>query len=173
LTQRKLKDRELAADLINEAIVVTLDHIRIGRPIEPRHVAGYVFKVGLNLLRNRQRNAHNRADLRADAKTLETLSECDDDVVQATQIRQKALQVINSLGSPRDREVVKRFYLDEDEKVVICADLGLTPLQFTQVMSRARQRMKLLFESQGIKSTDFYSFIVVLGVALLHSSLFA
>jgi RNA polymerase sigma-70 factor (ECF subfamily) len=91
---------------------------------------------------------------------MEALAEYDTDGVEAIQIRQRTQQLIESLPSPRDRDVIKRFYLDEEDKEVICGKLGLTPLQFTQVMSRARQRMKQLFDSQGLKRGDFFSLVL-------------
>jgi RNA polymerase sigma-70 factor (ECF subfamily) len=55
-------------------------------------------------------------------------------------------QVITELNSDRDREVLLRFYLREEEKEQICADLGLSSLHFNRVLFRARERYKQLFE---------------------------
>jgi RNA polymerase sigma-70 factor (ECF subfamily) len=159
LVSRKLKNREFAADLVNEAIVITLEQVRVGRLSQSERIAGYVFKVSMNLLRNHARNIDNRHDLRSNIDMLETLATQDSDDIESTQIRRKAQQVIEALSSARDREVVKRFYLDEEDKEAICDALGLTPLQFTQVMSRARQRMKSIFESQGLKRSDLLSLL--------------
>jgi RNA polymerase sigma-70 factor, ECF subfamily len=155
LMRAKLKDNELAADLLNEAIATTLEHARLGRLTQPERVAGYVFKVGMNLLRNHRRNTDNRYDLRSDVDALDVLAVHDSDHVETAQVARNTVRLIESLTSPRDREVVKRFYLDEEDKQTICAQLGLTPLQFTQVMSRARQRLKALFDARGFERGDF------------------
>jgi RNA polymerase sigma-70 factor (ECF subfamily) len=160
LVRRKLKDREIASDLVNAAIVLTLEHARLGRLKNIESIGGYVFKISMNLLRNYERNIDNRFDLRVDGGVMESLAKYDSDNVEVDQIRLKAQQLIESLSSPRDRQVIKRFYLDEHDKQHICDDLGLTPLQFTQVMSRARQRMKQIFESQGLKRADFFSVLL-------------
>jgi RNA polymerase sigma-70 factor (ECF subfamily) len=160
LVRRKLKDRELATDLVNEAIVITLEHARLGRLTNIESIGGYVFKVSMNLLRNYERNIDNRIDLRVNGGVMESLAKYDSDDLEADQIRNKTQQLIELLSSPRDREVIKRFYLDEDDKQIICNELSLTPLQFTQVMSRARQRMKQIFESQGLKHADFFSVLL-------------
>ena len=68
--------------------------------------------------------------------------------------------LIESLPTARDREIVKRFYLDEDEKDVICRDLGLSALHFDKVIFRARQRMKALLEARGFKRSDFFSVLL-------------
>lgn len=158
LIRSKLKDKELASDLLNEAIAMTLEHSNQGRIGQPGQVAGYVFKVTMNLLRNYRRNMDNRTESHGDAESMESLPFHDADPLESEQIKATALKVIKSLASSRDREIVKRFYLDEEEKQSICEALDLSPIQFTQVISRARQRMKLLFDSQGVKHQDFFSF---------------
>jgi RNA polymerase sigma-70 factor, ECF subfamily len=169
LLRRKLKDRELAADLINEAVAITLEHAQQGRLKQLTSVGGYIFRVSINLLRNHQRNADNRSDLRADVDALNTLAEHDNDVVEATQLRRRAQRLIESLSSPRDREVVKRFYLDEQDKESICKDLKLTPLQFTQIISRARHRMKQAFDAQGFERADYLS-LTLLAITLINDN---
>src|SRR5262249_43570115 len=54
-------------------------------------------------------------------------------------------RVIRELGSERDREILLRFYIAEEDKDSIAADHGLTSLQFNRVLHRARQRYKELF----------------------------
>jgi len=160
LVRRKIKDRELAADLINEAIAITLEHARLGRLTQQGGIGGYVFQVAMNLLRNYRRNADNRNDLRSSVEVLEIHVTYEPDEIEAAQIRKKTQRLIESLASARDREVVKRFYLDEEDKQTICESMGLTPLQFTQVMSRARQRMKAVFDAEGSNKSDFISLVL-------------
>jgi hypothetical protein len=49
------------------------------------------------------------------------------------------------LGNERDREILLRFYIAEEDKDRIAADHGLTSLQLNRVLHRARQRYKELF----------------------------
>jgi DNA-directed RNA polymerase specialized sigma24 family protein len=59
-------------------------------------------------------------------------------------------QVLQELGNERDRQILLRFYLAEDDKERIAGDLGLSGLQFNRVLHRARQRYKeLLVERLG------------------------
>jgi DNA-directed RNA polymerase specialized sigma24 family protein len=46
---------------------------------------------------------------------------------------------------PRYRQLLLRFYINEESKEVICADLGLTPKQFDNVLHRARNSYKELY----------------------------
>ena len=48
----------------------------------------------------------------------------------------------------RDREVLLRYYLAEENSSRICADLGIDAEHFYRVLSRARQRYRQLFEER-------------------------
>ncbi len=161
LVYRRTRNRELASDLVNEAIAIALEHAKAGRLTQPERIGGYVFRVSMNLLRNQSRNFDNREDMRSSTEVMELLSACDSDGIEAAQVQKTTLRVLKSLPSARDREVIKRFYLDEEDKQAICKELGLTALQFTQVMSRARQRMRTLFESEGLTRSDLLSLLCV------------
>jgi DNA-directed RNA polymerase specialized sigma24 family protein len=54
-------------------------------------------------------------------------------------------QIINELNSERARELLLRYFIDEEDKDKIRADLGLTRAQFNSVIFRAVQRFKELY----------------------------
>jgi RNA polymerase sigma-70 factor (ECF subfamily) len=54
--------------------------------------------------------------------------------------------VLEALPSDRDRKVLYRFYIADDEKEQICADLEVSSGHFNQILCRARERYKKLFE---------------------------
>jgi RNA polymerase sigma-70 factor (ECF subfamily) len=54
-------------------------------------------------------------------------------------------QVIRELGTERDRDILLRFYIAEEDKERISADFGLTSLQFNRVLHRARERYRELY----------------------------
>jgi RNA polymerase sigma-70 factor (ECF subfamily) len=57
-------------------------------------------------------------------------------------------KVLGELKSERDRQVLFRFYVAEEEKEKICASLGLTSLHFNRVLFRARERFRELYEQE-------------------------
>lgn len=163
LLRRKLRDEHLAQDALNQALVTSLEHVRAGRVADPSLIAGYVFQVAMNQMRNHRRKMVERLERRADAAVVDALP--DPHIPEAagaeTGLASSVRSLIESLPTPRDREIVKRFYLDEDEKDVICRDLGLSPLHFDKVIFRARQRMKALLEAKGFRKSDFFGFFLV------------
>jgi RNA polymerase sigma-70 factor (ECF subfamily) len=70
-----------------------------------------------------------------------------DAVNQLLQQEQAAMvrTVLGELESDRDREILFRFYLAEDDKERICRDLGLTAVHFNRVLFRARERFGELY----------------------------
>ena len=149
--------------MLNEAIVIALEHMRSGRLGESERIAGYVFKITMNLLRNHQRNMNNRMDLRTATDSLPSLGHPDEVDLDQQRIKQLVRVVIESLGTARDREIVRRYYLDEEQKERICATLGVSALSFDKLIFRARQRLKALLESRGFSRGDF--FCILAGMA--------
>lgn len=165
LLRHRIKDPTVAAEMLNEAVATAISHMRTGRIAEPDRLAGYVYRVALNLYRNYRREFDNRGDIRAKTADIDQYADAaiaGPDVMDATIARQVRI-IIEELPTPRDREIVKRFYLDEEDKAAICASLGLSPLHFDKVLFRARQRMRTLLEDKGFDKVDLLSFVLALG----------
>lgn len=64
---------------------------------------------------------------------------------------QLMLQVLRSI-SPRDREILTRFYLYEQTQEQICEEMGLTDTQFRLLKSRAKARFAELGRRRLIAS---------------------
>lgn len=157
LIAKRAGSEELAADLLNEAICTTWQKWEAGRIQRPEQLAGYVFQVAMNLLRNHRRAMAERADIRAGAAALDALparSEASLELEDRIAASVKAL--IRNLDSPRDRTVLVRFYLDEEDREVICQDLHLTAPQFARILHRARGRLRRLLEASGYRRSDLF-----------------
>jgi RNA polymerase sigma-70 factor, ECF subfamily len=156
LFARKLGDRELAEDLVNQAFVESLDKLAQQQIADPGRFSGFVYGVAFNLLRNHRRRMDNRRDNRASSIVLDNLPSnaslfdqlVDESIAAATR------RLVTELPIARDREVVRRFYLEEQGKVEICKDLGLSALHFDKIVFRARRRLRRLLEARGIESCD-------------------
>lgn len=158
---RRAGDEQLARDVLQDAIVTTLAKVSDGVPMSSEVLAGYVFRTAMNHLRNhRRREQPWVADEGAiDAAADESASPADASQRDAT--RGLVRRVLASLDSPRDREVLVRFYLHEQEKQQICDALGLSALHFDKVIHRARERMKRGLERVGMRPWDLLVVLVV------------
>ena len=152
LIVRQTRDTQIASDILNEASRIAWEKWLDGKLERPAEIAGYIFQVAGNLLRNRRRVTAERPDCRVGSEVLETMiapDQTQDEVLEA-KIAIKVRSIVSSMRSNRDRAVLVRFYLHEEDKESICRDLGLRPEQFTKVLHRARGRLRQLLEADGV-----------------------
>lgn len=163
LITKRAGDPQVAADLLNEALCTTWAKWQAGQIERPEMIAGYIFQVAMNLLRNHRRAMGTRPEKRAsndEFAGLQAVGEPRDEVTQS-QIAARVKALVRSMGSERDRAALVRFYLDEEDKETICADMQLNPLQFDKVLHRARRRLRQLLESHGLKPSDLFSLLLL------------
>ena len=161
LVSRRCRDQHVGADLLNEAVCTTWAKWQAGKIERPEQIAGYVLQVTMNLLRNHRRAMAERPEKRADAEKLHELAsgaQPSEETIEL-EIASRVKNVIRGMSSQRDRAILVRFYLDEEDKNTICRDLGLTPLQFDKILHRARGRLRKLLESGGLGRSDLLSLV--------------
>jgi len=156
LLSHKLRDRELAQDLINQAYVEALDKLAAGQIQHPELLGGYVYRVAFNLLRNHRRRMDNRGDLRAAPDAVEHISGAMSpyEEVFAASIHRHLRELLSELPVKRDREVLQRFYLDEDDKDTVCHELEIAPRHFDKILFRARRRIREMLDGRGLGRED-------------------
>ena len=67
----------------------------------------------------------------------------------ASQARAKAIRkVLQELPNLRDRQLLVRLYLNDEDKSSICRDLNLTEEHFNRVVYRARERFRVLLNKR-------------------------
>lgn len=59
-------------------------------------------------------------------------------------------KLLAQLPVPRDREILVRFYLDEQDKDDVCRQLGIDVSHFHRVVFRARERFRQLLDAAGV-----------------------
>jgi RNA polymerase sigma-70 factor (ECF subfamily) len=162
LIARRTRDPELAADLLNDAICTTWEKWQAGQIDRPEQIAGYVFQVAMNLLRNQRRSHGDRPDKRGDSRMLENISAEPAAEPFEQGIARQVLAIVRGMTPARDRMVIVRFYLEEEDRESICRDMGLTADQFTKILHRARRRLRELVEARGIKGTDLFAVLAMI-----------
>ncbi len=160
LVTQRAGDPQLAADLLNEAVETAWRKWQDGKIARPQEIAGYVFETAMNLLRNHRRKSYERVDKRIAPAALEVLdsgARADRGSIEAEIVRLVRSQIAN-LTMERDRDVVLRFYLREEEKEDICREMKLDPLHFDKIIFRARRRLRELLEQRGFSKNDLICF---------------
>ena len=155
LIMRRVRDPQVAADILQDAAVTTLEKLRAGEIARPHCIGGYLYRVALNHLRNYRRK--DRTGVSSSAE-LESLPDGDDhpDVagIDRAQWAKAARSMLEELPAARDRDLLVRFYLNDEGKEEICASLGLSDEHFNRVIFRARNRFRALLERRGLGKTD-------------------
>jgi RNA polymerase sigma-70 factor, ECF subfamily len=157
---------ELAADLLQDALVTVLQKLDSGEIHAASQLDGYVYRVALNHLRNYRRKDRSRSFNLQSVSDPEggTEPRLPTDSVEADQWMDIARKLLQEVGSVRDRELLVRFYLQEEDKEALCREFGLTELHFNRVVFRARNRFRRLLERRGLQRSDFLPIIAILSL---------
>jgi RNA polymerase sigma-70 factor (ECF subfamily) len=159
---RVIKDRDLAADILQDAVVTALQKLRAGEISDRAQLDGYVYRVALNHFRNHLRKDKSRvSDHDAEAELIETDEREAPASIQSAQWAKVARQLLKEITPARDRELLVRFYLYEETKEQLCRSLGLSDLHFNRVIFRARERFRELLQRRGMGKADFLSMAVI------------
>lgn len=129
-------------DKVHDVFLIVAQAIRRGELREPERLMGYVRTVV-----RRQVAAHienvvqarrNYTDLEGTLFLSDRRPDPERDAIEH-QKEELAMRVLNSI-SKRDREVLIRFYLDEQKPDEICRAMNLSETQFRLIKSRAKAR---------------------------------
>lgn len=155
------RDNEDTNEILKAAVLQVLENISSKRINDPRSIAGYVYSASIHLLHERRRGLtfiRKSAAGEGAAKDVPP-SAADGESSYFERETEWTLitilsRVIGSLPAQRDRDILSRFYLDEEEKETICNDLVLSSWHFDEIVFQARQRLREEFEQQGMQLRD-------------------
>jgi RNA polymerase sigma-70 factor (ECF subfamily) len=148
------REPALVDDLHQETMRILLESIRAGAVRDPAQLAGFVASLARNLATEHFRHLR-RTEPRGEAvlQLLEDPAPSAYEVAVHTEQAALVRRILDELPIERDRDVLRRFYLGQDSKDRICADYGLSSLQFNRVLHRARDRFRELW-AQSAASRD-------------------
>jgi RNA polymerase sigma-70 factor (ECF subfamily) len=141
LLYRQLGPQDLD-DKVHDVFVIITLAIRNGELREPERLMGYVYTVVRRQVASHiDRAVHQRRN-RVDVNFQETISDKRPNPEREAIQRESlglAMSVLQSIPK-RDREVLTRFYLNEESAEEICQNMDLSDTQFRLIKSRAKAR---------------------------------
>jgi RNA polymerase sigma-70 factor (ECF subfamily) len=147
IIRRALGDSTVADDLYQETFCIVIEKIREGGVRMAERLPGFVCGVARNrVIKHFQRAA--RQERLIETEEAVSLPHPAHDQLEALLQKEEAnliRQALKGMRNERDIQVLVRYYLAEDRKEQICADLRLTSLQFNLVLHRARGRYRELY----------------------------
>lgn len=149
----------LVNDLVQETFVVTLKKLRAGDLRKPESLSAFIRQTAVNIsidhFRKERRYIHQDGEINP---LFATHIDNKGKELDSRKTRELLETVLDQLAVPRDRELLRRFYLHDEDKKKICVDLALSASHFDRVLYRAKQRMRELIDrQQGLKSVLFGS----------------
>jgi RNA polymerase sigma-70 factor, ECF subfamily len=138
-------DATTADDLSQETFATSLRKIRAGEVREPERLAGFLCSLARNLAIEHYRKAGSRRTAGLSDTDFASPEPSPLDDLLRTERAAVVRKVLAELPSERDRQVLSRFYLADEDKDGICKDLGLSSLHFNRVVFRARERYREMY----------------------------
>ena len=140
---KRTGNEHLANDLCQDTFMLVLRKLRAGELKNRNSLSAFVRQIAVNLsidhYRKEKRYIHQSDgifSLQLSHKDNQS-RKLDDETV-----RMAIENALKELAVPRDREILRRFYLSDEDKDQICRDFGLTSEHFDRVLYRARKRMR-------------------------------
>jgi len=153
MLRRLVQNPALADDLHQETLALVLGKIRRGEVREPEKLNGFIRSTARNLfIADRRKEARYRAldedpeDGMPPAPALADRGPAPLERVLAAEEARQVQRLLGELRYDRDRQLLLRFYLSDESKEVLCEDLEIEPERFHQVLFRARERLRELWE---------------------------
>jgi RNA polymerase sigma-70 factor, ECF subfamily len=138
---RRLGPQELD-DKVHDTFLIVVDAIRRGELREPERLMGFVRTIVRRQIAGyidaAVQSRREQAEIDAGLVLVDRDANPERDAIG----REKEgfmRQVLSELSS-RDREILNRFYIQEETQAKICAEMHLTDTQFRLLKSRAKAR---------------------------------
>jgi RNA polymerase sigma-70 factor (ECF subfamily) len=150
---------QLSNDLCQETMLVILRKLRAGDLNDPNKLPAYIQQTAAFICIDHYRKEKRYVTGAGGIISLQ-LAHYDKKgkSVDRQQVAYLLEELLDQLSVERDREMLRRFYLCDEDKVRICADLDLTPAHFDRVLYRARKRMReLLRDREALRALLFGS----------------
>ena len=136
------RDRARAEDLTHETLIVVLKKLRNESIDEPQKLASYLYQTAKFMYLGWLRKSDNQLEFREVFDSVAyTQPELESEYSSQQQCR-LVRQSIEKLNVERDRDILLRYYFDEQTKPEICEALLLPYLHYDRVISRARGRLR-------------------------------
>lgn len=142
--RRRTGDPDLADDVVQDTFRIALEHLRRQPLDDPARLAGYLRGIALNVLIAEQRKTVRRAT-DVDSDKVDGASADDDgqfDALSSAEVVAAVRRLIGELKVERDRDLLFRVYVHQEDKDSVCRELNLDSLHFNRVLHRAKQRFR-------------------------------
>jgi RNA polymerase sigma-70 factor (ECF subfamily) len=152
IIRRLAQNSPLVEDFTQDVLLTVIRKIRNGDIQQPESLPGFIVSTARFHAIDQLRKIRQRV-VNEDLVYAEEVPDPKPNRLDQLQALEQFAELREVMGQliPRYRELLLRFYINEEPKEILCADLGLTSSQFDGVLHRARNRLRELYqERKGI-----------------------
>ena len=152
LLTRRIGDAELARDLLQETFIIAIGKLREIDLDNPERLAGYLRGIAIRVAMNAGRR-RRRDPLPTESDVLDRVPASIPLLSTRVSVEQTKGVVrahLESLSVERDRELLIRYFVYDQDKEQICAELELSSLHFNRVLYRAKERFRDHLRASGL-----------------------
>jgi RNA polymerase sigma-70 factor (ECF subfamily) len=151
LLLRRTRDDERARDLLQDTFLIAITKLRETDLEEPARLAGYLRGIAIRVALNAGRR-QRREPYPMEAEVVAQIPDREPrqfDYVAREQTLAAVHKLLSSMPMKRDREILTRLYVEDQDKEAICDALGLDSLHFNRVLFRAKKRFRKILEKSA------------------------
>lgn len=157
LVRRHCRPNEPAVDdLVQDVLEAVLRAVRNGSVLDEQALPGYVRGTVVFTVQAYYRKRARRGEDTSRDVGEQELADHRDPQREAERTRTAAAvhRLLAELPVERDREILRRFYLHEQDREEVCMALGIEAGHFHRVLHRARERLRVLLREAGVEDAS-------------------
>ena len=134
-----------ADDCVHDTVIEVIQQIQKGQINDAAALPGYIRTILKRTCFNKSTQTARQQGRGGDPEAvLQITADTRANAHSELERQERVVAMQRGLGrlNPRQREVLKRFYLDEETSDVICAEMNLTETQFRLLKSRSKQQLE-------------------------------
>jgi RNA polymerase sigma-70 factor (ECF subfamily) len=160
----------LAQELCQETLIIILARLRTQPLDDPDKLPAFVAQIARNLvIAERRKERRRKTDVDSEAvDEVPDPSQGQEHDAQRESAAVAIRKVLAEMKSIRDRSLLVRYYLRDEDKKEICRELGLNEPTFNVVLFRARARFLELLEKRGLRAEDLFCLLLPAVIATQH-----
>ncbi len=149
LLLKETRDPDIANDCCQQTLLITLRKMRAGKIVNSDRLLHFLRRTAKNVAITyfRKEKRYTRledGEVSLRAPTGRTAAwEIDYAVIESL-----LSESLDQLTIPRDKEILRRFYLYEEDKIDICKYLDVSSEHFDRVLHRAKKRLRAILDNQ-------------------------
>ena len=150
----KTRNPDIAKDCCQQTLLIALIKLRAGEIVKPESLLSFLRNTATNVAKTHFRKERRYISLNEETFSAPTGTGNDaEHDIDCETIRLMLNDILDLLTVERDREILRRFYLRDEDKSIIRRDLDLSAAHFDRVIYRAKGRLRQLLKGhENIKT---------------------